>query len=501
MNPGKPAMSWQSSVESSPHGSVLLWLAIGSAILCTALLWPVLAGLPFADDWAARVDDPRQMLTSAFHRLRPYELYRPLESLAISASLLLTKSTLLLRLLEISTHSILILICLHILRTLKAPASSWIIAAVFMATSQLNASALGGNDTFSLVLGTMAGTLASWLAMSSPQFRSWPRSLALSAILVVSLLAKESSLGYVPIVCAALWMNAEPRIMRRIRAILPPLLVVTAYFAWRSYIGAAGLSFDERSPFALGKNLLVNPLQLAFAATVPISTTDLFTAAHTEKWIVVLMGVMGALIVAAMSAYGFVALVGPLGVLPLLGVIVSISAPVLPMRHVSELYAYSLLPIIAIGFASGISILARSSRGAGLAMGAIAASVFLGNALALHKDAKAMAVNGERAASLMTSLIEEIRSLPEGTHVVLINPKRSLPEYSIFRMTNFRLTPKEDVIELAQRPDLTIEVVDSVEEGQRLGGRLYSLDGLTLVTHDAKSVPSEDMDSRIRGNE
>jgi hypothetical protein len=474
-------MADESLVESSPRGSVLRWLAIGSAILCTALLWPVLAGLPFADDWAGRVDDPRQMLTSAFHHLRPYELYRPLETLAISASLLLTKSTLLLRLLEIVAHSILILTCWHILRALTAPASSLTLAAIFMATSQLNASALGGNDTFSLALGTTAGTLASWLAMTSRRSRSWPRSTALLAILIVALLAKESSLGYVPIVCAALWMNAEPRIERRISAILPPLLVVAAYFAWRSHIGAAGLAFDETSPFALGKNLLVNPLQLAFAATVPISTTDIFTAAHTGKWLVVLIGAMGALIVTATSAYGFVSLLGRQRLIALLGVIASIAAPVLPMKHVSELYAYSLLPIVAIGFAAGISILARKSRGAGLAMGAIAAGVFLGNALALHEDARAMAVNGERAGSLMRSLIAEIRSLPQETRVVLINPERSLPEYSIFRMTNFRLTPKEDVIEMAQRPDVMIEVVDSAEAGQRLGGRLYTLAGSTLV--------------------
>src|SRR5262245_23771849 len=133
-------MDFESSVESSPRGSVLLWLGICSAILCTALLWPVLSGLLFVADRTARVDDPHQMLTSAFHRLPPYGLYRPLESVAISASLLLTKSTLLLRLLEIATHTILILTCLQILRTLKAPASSYIIAAIFMATSQLNAS-------------------------------------------------------------------------------------------------------------------------------------------------------------------------------------------------------------------------------------------------------------------------------------------------------------------------------------------------------------------------
>jgi hypothetical protein len=48
-------------------------------------------------------------------------------------------------------------------------------------------------------------------------------------------------------------------------------------------------------------------------------------------------------------------------------------------------------------------------------------------------------------------------------------------------MTNFRLTPKEDVIEMAQRPDVMIEVVDSAEAGQRLGGRLYTLAGSTLV--------------------
>jgi hypothetical protein len=495
-------MAFESSVESSPRGSVPLWLGIGSAILCTALLGPVLAGLPFADDWAGRVDDPRQMLTSAFHHLRPYELYRPLESLAISASLLLTNSTLLLRLLEILTHSILILICLHILRRFKAPASSGIIAAIFMATSQLNASALGGNDTFSLVLGTMTGTLASWLAMTSWQSRSWPRSMAILAILVVALLAKESSLGYVPVVCAALWMNAKPRVERQISAILPPLLVTAAYFAWRSHIGAAGLSFDETSPFALGKNLLMNPLQLAFAATVPISTTDIFTAAHTGRWIVILLGAFGALMVAALTAYGFVALVGRKRLLPLLCVIASIAAPVLPMKHVSELYAYSLLPFVAIGFAAAIGILARKSRGAGLAMGAIAASVFVGNALALHEDAKAMAANGERAASLMKSLIAEIRSLPEGTRVVLINPKRSLPEYSIFRMTNFRLTPKEDVLEMARRPDVKIEVVDSVEFGQALGGRVYTLAGATLVPlEDGSLSHRENMDSQIRGQE
>lgn len=467
--------------SSGPGASSLPLIAIlcaGSAVFLVGILHPVLNGLPFADDWANRIDDPMAALRGGvFFELRPYEYYRPLQAWLIALSEVVSGGTLLLHLVQIASQVALLGVVLLVLRALGEGPRALILGAAYLATSQLNGPALGGNDTASLVVGTTFGIASVALAWSRGRALRLAGSLA---CLSVALLAKESSLGYVPIVAVVLWFRTTTRSGARIAIAAVPFLLAAAYLGWRAHLGAAGPTDD--AAFSIGVHMVPNTVRLLFAATLPLATTQLFTAIHFRDWSLLAVGLAGSGVVACLAAWGIASRFGiRLLVLVAVAALCSI-APVLPLRHVSELYAYPLVPLVAVGFALGAArLLQARSRGIRAAAYAIVVIVPLMNAGALRYDATAMARNGRQSAALMASLRQAVSGLPEGDRVALVEPAKEVPDYSVYRMTGFRLTPPEEMTRDIGREDL---VVDVVEEGAPLSG----YDAVLTLSDDGRLI-------------
>jgi hypothetical protein len=129
------------------------------------------------------------------------------------------------------------------------------------------------------------------------------------------------------------------------------------------------------------------------------------------------------------------------------------------MEHVGELYSYALLPLVALGLGTAVSeLVRRASFVARVGVVSFTVLVFAGNAMALRHNVQGMAESGRRSAALMNALVAEVQALQPGARMLLVDPIPALPEYSVYRMTNFRLVREDKVRELAGRNDVTIEV-------------------------------------------
>jgi hypothetical protein len=155
----------------------------------------------------------------------------------------------------------------------------------------------------------------------------------------------------------------------------------------------------------------------------------------------------------------------------------SLVAALLPLRHVSELYAYAVLPLVgvAIGFAA-----ARPPNRTPARVGCVLLLALLvgSNAVAARARAAGMDENGRRAATLLADLAERLRNLPANATVALVDPKRDRPNYSVFRVRGFLLVSDSVIARTAHRPDLRIVRVAAGEPlpADAAGGTLLTMD-------------------------
>lgn len=431
-------------------------------LLLPLLLWPVMTGRYFADDWEFVFDHPGRHLLSAFAECHPYRLYRPVQLMAAAASrVVFGESTLPTHVANLGLHALLVVLCLHVLDALRVSRVAKWTAAGLLVVSQLNAAAIGGNDTLSLVLGTLAGSAAVWWTWDRAPARRPRRSVLAWAAYLLAILAKESSLGYLPVLCVlALRRSAGTGAGSGggFARALGFLVLTVAYLAVRPLVGAVLPTLGQAdSPFRLGSNLLVNPAMIAFAVTTPISTTNIYTGIVGHRWVWPAMGAVGAALVASIAAVGIVGRGGWRGALAVFLAGLCVLGPVLPLKHVSELYAYALLPVVAIGAGLGMHRLwPRGGKLVHASCVSIAALVLVSNGFALRSNSEGMARNGAAAARLMPALLREARALPARASLILVDPTTHLPDYSVYRMHSFRLAPQEEIQRLSGRTDLRI---------------------------------------------
>jgi hypothetical protein len=456
LNPGRSSVAAVAAVYAA------------AVVILTTLLSSVLNGRFFADDWEFAIARPAYHAWNAFFETHPYDLYRPIQLTIVAASqALLGPSTLPPHLVGICLHSLLILLCLRVLRALRAsPPACWA-AGGLLVSSQLNAPALGGNDTLSLVLGTLAGSAALWWMWPKEDPEGGRRPLQATAAFLVALFAKESSFGYLPILCALAWYGGRARrspepLGLRLAWSGRVVAVACGFLLWRSHLGAAGPGFGSpNGPFGLGRNLLTNPVMIGFAGTTPVSTTDVFTGVLERQWLWPLLGCAGAAVMIAIALAGFASRGGFRSAAWAVLAAGCTVGPILLGKHVSELYAYALLPYVAVGFGLGVDRLWRPSpRLAHAVLAALVAAVLAGNMSAAWRDARGMADKGRRAERLMAALLGRIRALPRHACLILVNPRLPRPDYSVYRMNTFRLTPGEELLRLSARADANVVMVD-----------------------------------------
>lgn len=477
-----------------------------ATLLTVLMILPVINGQLFCDDFNFRLDHPREAIVGSLVRLHPYRLYRPLELSVVALSqTLVGRDTWPVHLASIMVHLGLVALGLHACRRWRASGRVLVLFALLMSVSQLLPSAVGGNDTISLVMGTFFGCLALWCFWPAAHRGGERHSTIGLAALALSLLSKESSLGYVPVMAALSLVEWRPAARSldgpgserppagHHAAVLTPEgwirigaigLVTTVYLLWRGHVGAEGPRFDGTGAWAVGLNIPANLAMLWSAALLPVSTIEVFTGAVERRWLWPATGVL--------LAGGFVAAVlrgfGRSSVRALLpgGVAASITvSPVLFRGHVSELYAYALLPGVAMAGALAMDrLLAEERRAVRIAVSVLLGVMLLSQAAGTIDKSRRMAANGAAAARQMEELLALARTMPTGGCLVLLDPPSVRPQYSVFCMDDFRLTPVEEVQRLSGRHDLRVIRVHPGGPG-RIAPRP---DGATWVTLEGHHV-------------
>lgn len=462
------------------ESALLAGCAFALALASLALLGPVLRGGFFADDWELHLVDPRGYLARAFFETRPYENYRPLQGLLVALSqMLFGYTTLPVHLVNLALHVALAVWVTRALLALGVSRAGAVLGGVYLGVSQLGASAVGGNDTLSLTLGTLAGSAALfWLA----PLRDGPaRPAAAAAAFAVSLLAKESSLGYLPVLGLLLWvqLRAEPR--KAAGWSLALAVIAFAYLRLRAHAGGTLPDLGSGEQMSVGWNVARNAGLLALAAVIPLPTTPIFLGAAAREWAWPVAGGLSAAAVVAFLCWGMTR-ARKLHWLAAFAAAAGVSlGPVLLLHHVSELYAYSVLPFVALpfGWSAGALVTRNASGPRRVTASVLIAFVLCANAWAQHEDARGMRRSGDAAAALMPQLLARLASLPPGGVAVLVDPPGQPTNYSVFRVTGFRgvaLTGRQ-LREMTGRPDVSVRFV---EAGAPLPGPCVGCVFLTL---------------------
>jgi hypothetical protein len=236
----------------------------------------------------------------------------------------------------------------------------------------------------------------------------------------------------------------------------------------------------------LSGGILRNLAMLWFAALLPVSSVDVFTAVAERNVAVALGGLVAVGVVLALLLLGFVRKGRWDRGLALIAAGSVALSPVLPLVHVSELYAYTILPFAALllGESAGSLAAVGSGRFARRAVLSLAVLLLAANSIATMSKARAMAENGRRAERLLGSVAGEMRSLPKGGTLTLVDPVLDHPNYSVFRFRSFLLVPDETLVERSGRGDVKLLRVeasrDSSSSYHGTADRVLTLDGQAL---------------------
>lgn len=420
----------------------------------------------FADDWELYLAQPASHITRAFLEAHPYGNYRPIQLLLIASSqALLGYTTLPVHLLNLGLHSALAVLVVRALLSFGASRLSAVLGGQYLTVSQLAASAVGGNDTISLTLATLAGSGALLLMRPFSSGADSRPGLAAMAF-GVALLAKESSLGYLPLLAVLAWLHwagSAGGVRKAVGWSACFAVVALLYLAARANAGGFVPDLATGEHMRIGGNVPFNAALLGLAAVVPLPTTKIFVglAEHARLWPAA--GALSALAMVAFPIWGM-ARAGKLHwVAGFAAAALVLLGPVLLLNHVSELYAYGVLPFTAVLFGCSAGTLLTRGRAERIAAGAFATLVLSSNAFATHQNAVGMARSGELAGALIPQVLEKLRDLPPGGAVVLIDPPLAVPNYSVFQMTGFRgvLLSGRQIHEMTGRTDVRLLGVES----------------------------------------
>lgn len=418
------------------------------------LMGPCLNGRFFCDDWEFLLADPCRMLGQAFLVPSPYDLYRPLQLLAIAASQCwLGSGTLPIHLLTALFHAGTCVIAWRITHAwVDSRIAAWLAAAMLM-VSQFSISAVAGNDTLSLVMGTWAGLLAFWFLSRGSRYSG---ILSLGA-LVIALFSKESSIGYsVALIGWGAWRATDPRTRATGLLISTGALVVTvAYLLWRGHVTGWIPGLDPNPGFQFGPPLVTHLAMLLTPVFLPASTTWTFLTVQSGHRLLPALALLASVACWLVLLRWVVLQVGMKRSGALLALSVSGLAAVLPLKRVSELYAYAALPGLAILF--GVAIFGRMAGHdrRRLVTGLAVVAWLAGQAVFAREKAAQMYANGESATELARGVRTAAATWPRGSKIVMVDDVDPRTQYSLFVMAGARLLPPEEVGRVSGRADVS----------------------------------------------
>lgn len=484
-----------------PHRSRFRSAAPGILLLSASLaLYAPLAGGPYyGDDYIYLFEDPRRALYEYFVSYHDVGgIFRPFQmAWCAGHQLLFGEGTFALQVGQAVIHGLLAWLLLGVLRTLGRGEAPALLGALLFVFSPAAVAGVLGNDTFSQVGSTALGFGAVALAwrylrcfVATAPCGSLPppadpapalRDAAGSAALLgLALLFKETALSFALIL--SLLLGYALLRSRRAGPARPPYPLVVLLLAYAAVTAGYMLYRARMAPthfelggtgnysFRIGDNILKNQVLLFGAAVLPGSTADAF-AAFARRAVLPL----GAVAVLTLLWLGLLARGVTLARAwpATLGLLVLASAatfPVTLMNHVSELYAYNMLPLLAVIMTLALAALFDPRRPA--ARRAVAAVIVLaacaGNLRAVTSKALQMRANGAAAASLAAQAVEYARQLPPGGRMLLVErPRAGAVYYSLYLTSDFQglIAAERWIKHRSGRSDVSIAIVDQDHAG------------------------------------
>ena len=159
--------------------------------------------------------------------------------------------------------------------------------------------------------------------------------------------------------------------------------------------------------------------------------------------------------------------VGP--IIRTLGLVGSfILLPLAFLRHVSELYVYTAMPPIALLFGYGVSnffTIFRNERITRLGILVFSVLLFGSHGYAVHTKAGLCIANGQRATILIQEIGPYVAQVPPGGALILLNPKTSAIEYSVFLLEGFNVLHYGETIlrQIGHRNDIQVRIANEHE--------------------------------------
>ncbi|MBM3779436.1 MAG: hypothetical protein FJW23_14570 [Acidimicrobiia bacterium] len=381
---------------------------------------------------------------------------------------------------QIAMHLALASMIVAFMRRMDVPVLHAAIGGVFFAVAQVNVSAVLGNDTMSQVSSTLLSCVALWSLIEATNENGKkgtkrlssvrPYAIAVSALLL-ALLSKETALGIVPVLVGLVGLAAwriRGRVMswQTCRDALPFVIVAGIYLLVRFATGAMLPQADGRYGVGVGPNVVRNAGLLLGAAMMPVSTVDAFLA-WRERDTMQLALMCGGVIAFCIAIVWGLAHSERRGLIMGTSIALACSMfPVVLLNHVSELYVYGLMPLVAILVGCGIGtatvrVWAMGRPGVALGLGIWLLALAAGNGYGASKKVFQMRANGVRAMTLMDAVAGHVADVPRGGRVVLLNPADGSEEYSVFLVRGFNLLRYgEEALKIRSgRNDITVEIV------------------------------------------
>jgi hypothetical protein len=456
----------------------------------TLLYLPGLNGAYYADDFILVFDSPGSQLFTYFTTRLPNMFYRPLQGFflaLVQGSVGL--DTIPIHVTQLLLHCLLCgLLYLHALES-GMPRPGALFGSFFMLFSQANVLAVANCDTLSQVLGTLAGCLALYVLDPHRIQGSCPpgglhgethaKRAYITALLlyVVSLLSKESSVAFLPLLLFLYVISVvregdrAERMRRTLLGATPFVLVTIAYVVMRDLAGSKEVAFGvERYDIRLGLNVPRNLVMLFFASTAPFSSVDVFQSFQLRDAGEILLFGLGTLLVTGFVVYGIVrGRRRGVAVFWIASAIVTL-VPVVPLNHVSELYTYNAMPFVALlfGLAFGTHLaLAAGRKRRKLVVWGAALILLVGLGVFARQKIMMVKRNGEEATRLLKVVTKYVEMVPKNGELLLVNPPSDRPEYSVFAMNGFSVLDyaEQRIRRITNRPDISIQIVNSEEVG------------------------------------
>ncbi len=479
-----------------PVGAVW-WLPAWALLFCAALVlyWPALHAGYFSDDFLFYFTSPPAHLYDYFFRVgAAIHAYRPLEAIILTVTQQHFRfETMPIHLSALACHAGLVCLVIAAARRFRLPIADTVIACAVLFFSQVGVPALLGNDT---------------LSQSASAFLGWASVLLLwkggnARILSVlcfgcSLFFKETAFGFLlAIAILAVYFAVQQANFKKAIVVLAPYGLMTMLYFVARHLAGGMLATHGRYGMHIGLNVIRNFASFGLAALSPVSTvTSAIALAGHYRGALLLCLLAAAVVVLATVAGVFVSKRGRLVCFLVILAVASLF-PTFLLDHVSELYVYNAMPIVALIMGIAFGSLWRSNHlGRAIAVGCMA--LFLGGqVLAVRQKAELMTLNGRRAAAMIATINSYLPTLPPGSEVDLIRAATTKPAYSVFVLNGY------DVLDFGNirlgavlgRPDVKINIV---EEDQAQG--LTPNDHLLLLGLDKNlavdrySAPSEPKD-------